>query len=112
MVGLEAQKIRAPLLRRDSAGRRVRRKGRMAHVIVDTCQKDMLCIDSCPSDAIHPLKDEPQWEAEPQLYIHPEECMDCGACIATCPTNSIYLAEEVPADKQEFVAKNAAYYGK
>ena len=84
----------------------------MAHVIVDTCEKDMLCIDSCPSNAIHPLKEEGEWESASQLYINPEECMDCGACISTCPTNSIYLAEEVPAGKEEFVAKNAAYYGK
>lgn len=84
----------------------------MATVIIDTCEKDMLCIDSCPSNAIHPLKDEPQWEAAPQLYIEPDECLDCGACIAMCPTNSIYLAEELPAGKEEFVAKNAAYYGK
>ncbi len=84
----------------------------MAHVIIDTCEKDMLCIDSCPSDAIHPLKDEEGWEVATQVYINPEECMDCGACIATCPTNSIYLAEEVPAGKEEFVAKNAAFYGK
>ncbi len=30
----------------------------MAHVITDTCQKDKLCLDSCPSEAIRPTKDE------------------------------------------------------
>jgi hypothetical protein len=29
-----------------------------------------------------------------------------------CPTNSMFLVDEVPADKQEFIAKNAAHYGK
>lgn len=84
----------------------------MPHVIVDTCAKDQLCVDSCPSDAIHPKSDEPQWEAETQMYINPDDCMDCGACIATCPTNSIYPGEEVPEDKQDAIAKNAAFYGK
>jgi ferredoxin len=84
----------------------------MAYVITDSCAKDQLCVDSCPSDAIHPKADEPQWEAETQMYINPEDCMDCGACVATCPTNSIFPVEEVPEDKQDAIAKNAAFYGK
>jgi NAD-dependent dihydropyrimidine dehydrogenase PreA subunit len=84
----------------------------MAHVIVDTCKKDNLCLDSCPSEAIRPLKDEAEWGSVTQLYINPEECMDCGACVAECPTNSIYPAEELPADKAEFAVKNAAYFKK
>jgi ferredoxin len=84
----------------------------MAYVITDSCVKDQLCVDSCPSDAIHPKSDEPQWEAETQMYINPEDCIDCGACVATCPTNSIFPAEEVPEDKQDATAKNAAFYGK
>lgn len=84
----------------------------MPHVITDTCVKDELCVDSCPSDSIHPKKDEAGFEAEPQMYINPEECMDCGACIAACPTNSIYAADELPEDKRHFVEKNAAYYTK
>jgi NAD-dependent dihydropyrimidine dehydrogenase PreA subunit len=84
----------------------------MAHVITDTCQKDMLCLDSCPSEAIRPSKDEPAYETVTQLYINPEECMDCGACISECPTNSIFPAEELPADKAEFAEKNAAFFQK
>jgi len=84
----------------------------MAHVIVDTCKKDNLCVDSCPSEAIRPLKDEAGWEAATQLYINPEECMDCGGCVAECPTNSIFPAEELPADKQDAAEKNAAYFNK
>ncbi len=82
----------------------------MAYVITDTCVKDMLCLDSCPSDAIHPHQEDPKFEAAPQLFINPEECMDCGACVATCPTNSIFAAEELPEDKAEFAEKNAAHF--
>jgi ferredoxin len=84
----------------------------MPYVITDTCAKDQLCVDSCPSDAIHPKADEAEWEAETQMYINPEECMDCGACVATCPTNSIYSEDEVPEDKKEYIAKNANFFKK
>lgn len=82
----------------------------MAYVITDTCAKDFLCIDSCPSDAIHPRQDEPAQETATQVYINPEECMDCGACVSTCPTNSIYALDELPEDKADFAEKNANYF--
>ena len=84
----------------------------MAHVIIETCKKDNLCVDVCPSEAIHPLKSEADWETAPQLYINPEDCMDCGACVTECPTNSVYPAEELPADKRDAAERNAAYFTK
>src|SRR5260370_1344529 len=55
----------------------------MTYVIAEPCigTKDTACVDVCPVDCIHPRKDEPAFEAETQLYIHPTECIDCGACI-------------------------------
>jgi len=84
----------------------------MAYVIVDTCTKDNLCVEACPVDCIHPKQDEPDYEAAVQLFVDPEACIDCGACIPVCPTNSIFILEELPADKADFAGKNAAYYGK
>jgi len=83
----------------------------MAYVITDSCAKDNLCLDSCPSEAIHPTKDEPAYATVTQLFINPAECLDCGACAPECPTNSIFAAEELPADKAEFAAKNAEFFG-
>jgi ferredoxin len=83
---------------------------RMAHVIIDTCVKDMLCVDCCPSDAIHPLKSEAGFESSPQLYINPELCADCGACAAECPTNSIFSHLELPPDKKDFAKKNYVHF--
>jgi ferredoxin len=82
----------------------------MAYVITDTCTKDELCVEACPTDCIHPKKDEDGFDAASQLYVDPDGCIDCGACVPVCPTNSIFLADEVPEDKQEFIAKNSEHY--
>jgi ferredoxin len=82
----------------------------MAYVITDTCIKDELCVDVCPTDCIHPKKDEPQFEAATQVYVDPEGCIDCGACVPVCTSDSIFVAEELPEGKKEFLEKNAAYY--
>jgi NAD-dependent dihydropyrimidine dehydrogenase PreA subunit len=83
----------------------------MAYVIVDTCTKDMECVNACPVDCIHPKEDEPGFAEAPHLFINPAECIDCGACVPVCPTNSIYIKEELPAELAHFADKNAAYFG-
>ena len=82
----------------------------MAYTIVDSCTKDELCVEACPVDCIHPNKDDETFEAAPQLYVDPNGCIDCGACVPVCPTNSVFPNEEVPADKLDFIEKNAAHY--
>ena len=62
----------------------------MAYVITDTCIKDLLCVDACPTDCIHPKKDEPAFESATQMYIDPNGCIDCGACVPACTSDSIY----------------------
>ncbi len=82
----------------------------MAYVITDSCIKDSLCDDVCPTDCIHPKQDEPGFEAASQLFVDPVECIDCGACVPICTSDSIHAADEVPEDKKQFVATNAAYF--
>lgn len=82
----------------------------MAYVITGDCIKDELCADVCPTDCIHPKKDEVQFETATQLYVDPDGCIDCGACIPACNSDSLFVADELPEDKKEFRAKNAAYY--
>jgi NAD-dependent dihydropyrimidine dehydrogenase PreA subunit len=71
----------------------------------------MECIAACPVDCIHPKEDEKGFQEAAHLYIHPTECIDCGACIPVCPTNSIYIKEELPAELAAFAEKNSAYFG-
>jgi NAD-dependent dihydropyrimidine dehydrogenase PreA subunit len=84
----------------------------MAYVITGTCIKDELCVEVCPTDCIHPKKDEPAFADETQLYVDPVECIDCGACVPVCTSDSIFAAEDLPEALRDFTATNAAYYGR
>jgi ferredoxin len=72
----------------------------MPYVITEACigVKDRACVDVCPVDCIY--------EGEDQLYIHPDECIDCGACEPECPVTAIFPEEDVPADLTSYIEKN------
>lgn len=76
----------------------------MPFVITDACidNKDLSCIDECPVDCIY--------EGQRRLYIHPVECIDCGACEPACPVDAIYADRKLPEDKQAFLADNAQFF--
>ncbi len=44
------------------------------------------------------------------LYIHPDECIDCGACVPACPVEAIFSLDETPRKWSDFISKNAQYY--
>ena len=84
----------------------------MTFVITDPCinTKDTACVDVCPVDCIHPRKDEPEFEQATMLYIHPDECIDCGACVPACPVSAIYDSPETtPESQKQLVEANAVY---
>lgn len=41
------------------------------------------------------------------LYIHPDKCIDCEACVPRCPVEAIYLDENVPEKWQSYIELNA-----
>ena len=44
------------------------------------------------------------------LYIHPEECIDCGACVPACPVAAIYESvDATPSHQKALVEANAVY---
>lgn len=73
----------------------------MTYVIAEACisVKDKSCVDVCPVDCIY--------EGPDQLYIHPDECIDCGACEPECPVTAIFPDADVPANQQQYVQVNA-----
>jgi ferredoxin len=84
----------------------------MVYVIAEPCigTKDTACVDVCPVDCIHPKKDEPNFETFEQLYIEPDECIDCGACVPACPVSAIFALEDLPEKWSRFTAVNADWY--
>jgi Fe-S-cluster-containing hydrogenase component 2 len=56
-------------------------------------------VDVCPVECFY--------EGEDILLIHPEECIDCGACEPECPVSAIFEAGQVPEQWKEYIAKNA-----
>jgi NAD-dependent dihydropyrimidine dehydrogenase PreA subunit len=98
------------ICQRRPLARELQLSGDMAYVITDTCTKDELCVQACPVDCIHPKQDEDGFAETPQLYVNPADCIDCGACIPVCPTNSIYTLDELPVESARFAELNAAHY--
>jgi len=76
----------------------------MPYVITEACvgTKDKACVDVCPVDCIY--------EGEQQLYIHPDECIDCGACEPECPVTAIFHDSAVPAEWNEYTEINANWF--
>ena len=72
----------------------------MPYIIAEPCinVKDRSCVDVCPVDCIY--------EGDDMLYIHPDECIDCGACEPECPTSAIYAEADLPEKWAEYTALN------
>jgi len=84
----------------------------VAYVITQACigTKDASCTEVCPVDCIHPTPDEDGYDEAEQLFIDPEECIDCDACSESCPVDAIFSEDQVPDDLQDYIAKNANHY--
>ena len=74
----------------------------MTYVITEPCitVKDASCVDVCPVDCIYTT------DADTMYFIHPDECIDCGACEPECPVTAIFPEEDVPANMKQFVQIN------
>lgn len=40
------------------------------------------------------------------LYIDPDECIDCGLCVAECPVEAIFADDDVPEEWSKFIVLN------
>jgi ferredoxin len=73
----------------------------MTYVVCEPCQdcKYTDCVVVCPCDCFY--------QDEVQLYIDPEHCIDCEACVPECPVEAIFHETGVPAPWAQFVQLNA-----
>jgi len=76
----------------------------MTYVIALPCVDllDKTCIAECPVDCIY--------EGDRMMYIHPDECVDCGACEPVCPVDAISFEAEVPAQWKGFYRVNVEFF--
>jgi NAD-dependent dihydropyrimidine dehydrogenase PreA subunit len=76
----------------------------VTYVITQACVDvlDKACIDECPVDCIY--------EGDRMLYIHPDECVDCGACEPVCPVEAIYYEDDVPDKWKDFYDANVEFF--
>jgi NAD-dependent dihydropyrimidine dehydrogenase PreA subunit len=87
----------------------------MTYIIAEPCVGtcDTACVEVCPVDCIHGPEDKTGAGAEAkvdgfdpegkQLYIDPEECIDCGAC---------EQESEVPEEWNKYNKINYDYFGR
>jgi NAD-dependent dihydropyrimidine dehydrogenase PreA subunit len=84
----------------------------MPYVITDLCigTKDNSCTEVCPVDCIHPMPDDPGYGEATQLYIDPDECIDCNACVEVCPVAAPMPEDAVPEAQIVSIQRNADYF--
>lgn len=73
----------------------------MAFVVTEPCFgcKFTDCVVVCPCECFH--------EGEQMLFIDPEHCIDCEACVSECPVSAIFHHENVPTEWHDYIALNA-----
>ncbi|WP_020468915.1 ferredoxin family protein [Zavarzinella formosa] len=73
----------------------------MAHVVAEPCRgcKHTDCVVVCPTECFY--------EGDDMLFIHPNDCIDCGCCVPECPVKAIYQDNDIPAHWISYVALNA-----
>ena len=78
----------------------------MTYVITSPCVdvQDQSCVEVCPVDCIYFEEG-----VDRMLYIHPDECIDCGACEPACPVTAIHAEGDVPEDQAVFTEINAQW---
>ncbi len=74
----------------------------MVHVVTDHCQacRYTECVSVCPVDCFH-------GSAE-RLYIDPDVCIDCAACVPMCPVKAISDSFDLVSGGDEWVELNRA----
>jgi ferredoxin len=98
----------------------------MSYIIGNKCISvcDTACAKVCPVDCINgpidiqgmglEIKSMSKEEIDgKQLFINPNDCIDCGACVPECPVDAIYSNEKEAIDLGdiESVYKNYNFYG-
>ena len=99
----------------------------MTYVVTKPClgTKDRSCVEVCPVDCFYDIKKKELNDKFSMVFdgsdggegsdgddnagmlvIHPDQCINCGACETECPVEAIYEDSAVPDDMEEFTQLN------
>ena len=80
----------------------------MAYIITRLCVdcKDTACADVCPVECIYEYKGDDNTAFPNQLYINPDECIDCTNCEPACPWKAVFEEDETPEVFEDDIALN------
>lgn len=81
----------------------------MTFVITGRCCNDGSCVSVCPVQCIRPRPGDPDFMSAEQLYIDPDTCIDCGACMDECPIDAVHADYDLDPD-DIFMTINAEYF--
>ncbi len=84
----------------------------MTYIICEPCVgvKDKACVDICPVDCIYTRNDMDHPDYPDMLFIHPEECIDCGVCQPECPVDAIFPEDDVPEEWLHYIEINKSHF--
>jgi NAD-dependent dihydropyrimidine dehydrogenase PreA subunit len=76
----------------------------MTYVITEACIDCIhrSCVKECPVDCIY--------EGARALYIQPDECINCGACVPVCPEEAIYYEDDLPDSLRRHLEDNEDFF--
>lgn len=98
----------------------------MSYIIGNKCVSciDTSCVNVCPVDCINgPIRTDDvgsdvknmtdDEKVGKQLYINPNDCINCGACVPECPVDAIYRSEDeaISLGDEISVHKNYEFFG-
>lgn len=78
----------------------------MTYVVTQHCVdcKYTDCVAVCPVDAFH--------EGDRMVYINPDTCVNCDACVPACPIEAIFSEENLPSKYADWLQINVEGAGK
>ena len=80
----------------------------MPWIVTRLCRDcmDTACVSVCPVDCIYSYAGGDKESFPNQLFINPDECIDCGACEPECPWQAIFEEVAVPEPFKDDVTLN------
>lgn len=72
----------------------------MTHVVTENCDRCRYteCVAVCPVACFHGDQNH--------LYIDPDACIDCGACVPVCPVKAILDSIDLEPSREQWIEVN------